>query len=92
MAKLCAQESYKQKDSKISRTDQKFSSEIGVRLLYLSPILHWFYLIRYMVRFWCGNTLLKGDFKNTKTYQNLPIQQMVRQLLFYLEKFNEIDS
>ena len=23
-----------------------------------------------MVSFWCGNTLLEGDFKNTKTYQN----------------------
>ena len=48
--------------------------------------------IRYMVSFWCGNSLLKGDFKNRKTYQNMRRQQVVRPLLFYLEKFKQIDS
>ena len=45
-----------------------------------------------MVRFWCGNTLLKGDFKNAKTYQNMKGQEVVRPLSFYLEIFNQIDS
>ena len=92
MTKFCAEESSKQKDSKISRTDQKSSTEIGVKLRYLSPILHWFYPIKYMVSFWCANTLLEGDFKNTKTYQNMRVQQLVRPLLFSLEKFNQTDS
>ena len=35
--KFCAEESSKQKDSKISRTGQKPNTEIGVRPLYLSP-------------------------------------------------------
>ena len=92
MAKFCAEESSKQKDSKIWRTDQKFNTEIEVRPLYLSPILHWFYPIIYMVSFWCGNSLLEKDFKNAKTYQNMWGQQVVRPLPFYLEKFNQIDS
>ena len=91
-AKFCAEESFKPKDSKISGTDQKSNTEIGVRSLYLSPILYWFYHIRYMVRFWCGNTSLKGDFKNAKTYQNMKGQEVVRPLSFYLEIFNQIDS
>ena len=45
-----------------------------------------------MVSFWCGNTLLEGDFKNIKTYQNMRGQQVVKPLLFYLDKFNQIDS
>ena len=45
-----------------------------------------------MVSFWSGNNLLKGDFKNAKTYQNMLRQQLVRLFLFYLEKFNQIDS
>ena len=49
--------------------------------------------IRYIVSFWrTSNTLLEGNFKNTKTYQRLWGQQVVRPLLFYLEKFNQIDS
>ena len=56
--------------------------EIGVIPLYLPPILHSFYTIRYMVSFWCGNTLLEGDFKNTKTYQNMYWQPVVRSLSF----------
>ena len=63
--------SSKQNDSKISRTDQKSNTEIGVKPLHLSPILQWFYPIRYRVGFWCGNTLLKRNFKNTKTYKNI---------------------
>ena len=49
--------------------------------------------MKYMVSFWCGNTLLEGDFKNTKTYQNIWGQQVVRPPLvyFYLEKFIQID-
>ena len=86
MVNSCAEESSKQKDSKIWSTDQKFNTEIGVRPLYLFPILHWFYLIIYMVSFWCGNTLLKGDFKNTKTYENMRGQQVARSLPFYAEK------
>ena len=125
MAKSCAEGSSKQKHSKTSRTDLKSNTKIGVKLLHLSPILHWFYSMRYMVSFWCGNTLLEGDFKNTKTYQNkkkrvvyipkkktffymifylhavkvlqssyqnMRRQQVVRPLLLYLEKFNQIDS
>ena len=68
MAKFCGEESSKQKDSKISKIDQKSNTGIGVRSLYLPRILHWFYPIQYMVSFRCGNTLLKGDFKNIKTY------------------------
>ena len=89
MAIFFAEESSKQKESKISR---KSNSKIGVRSLYLSQTLHLFYRIRYMVNFWCGNTLLEGDFKNTKTYQNMRGKQVVRPLLFYLEKCNEIDG
>ena len=92
MAMFSAEESSKQKDSKILRTDQKSNTKIWVRLLCLTPILHWFYPIKYMVSFWCGNTLLEGDFKNIKTYQNMRGQQGVKPLLFYLDKFNQIDS
>ena len=66
MAKFCAKESSKQKESKISKTDQKSITKTGVRPLYLSPILHWFYPVRYIVSFWCSITLIEGDFKNTK--------------------------
>ena len=45
-----------------------------------------------MASFRCGNTLLKGDFKNTKIYQNIRGQQVVKPLLFYLGKLNEIDN
>ena len=45
-----------------------------------------------MTSFWCGNVLLIGDFKNTKTFQNMRGQQVVRSLVFYPEKFNQIDS
>ena len=45
-----------------------------------------------MTSFRWGTILLKGDFKNTKTYQNMRGQQVVRPLHFYLEKFNQIDS
>ena len=45
-----------------------------------------------MASFWCGNVLLIRDFKNTKTYQNMRGQQVVRPLTFYPEKFNQIDS
>lgn len=49
--------------------------------------------IRYIVSFWrTSNTLLEGNFKNTKTDQRLWGQQMVRPLLFYLEKFNQTAS
>ena len=78
--------------SKISRIDQASNTEIGVRPLYLCPILHSFYRIRYMVSFWYGNNLLEGDLKKTEPYQNIRGQQVVRLLLFYLEKFNQIDS
>ena len=66
MAKFCAGESSKQKESKMSKTYQKSSSKIRVRSLYLSPILHWFYPVRYVITFWCDNIFLTGDFKNTK--------------------------
>ena len=92
MAKFCTEETSWQKDSKILKTDQKSNNEIGVRPLCLSPILHWFYPIRYMASFWCGNVLLIGDFKNTKAYQNMHGQEVVRPLVFYPEKFNQIDS
>ena len=92
MAKFCAEQSSKQNESKISRPDQKSNTEIGVRPLYLSPILQWFYSIGYGVRFWCGNTLLEGDFKNTKTYKNIRGKQVIRPFLLYLEEFNQIDS
>ena len=62
MTKFCTEEISKQNDSKISRTDQNSNTEIGVRLLF--PILDRSYLIIH--RFWCGNTLLEGDFKYTK--------------------------
>ena len=77
----------------------KLGSEV-----YIYPQLHWFYLIRCMVSFWSGNNLLKGDFKrilpkgyfkNTKTYQNIWGQQVVRPFSFNLlnlEEFNQIDS
>ena len=45
-----------------------------------------------MVSFWCGNALLKGDVKNTETYENIRRQQAGRLFLFYLEKLNEIDN
>ena len=45
-----------------------------------------------MASFWFGNVLLIRDFKNTKTYQNMRGQQVVRPLTFYPEKFNQIDS
>ena len=64
MAKFCAEESSKEKDSKIYRTDQKSNTEIGVISLYLCPILQWFYPLGHMVSFWCGNTLIEGDLKN----------------------------
>ena len=44
-----------------------------------------------MASFRCGNTLLKGEFKNEKTYQNIWGQEVVRPLPFYLEIFNLID-
>ena len=69
MTKFCAEESSKQRDSKISRTDQKSNTKIGVKPLYLCPNLHLFYPRRYMVSFWYGTALLEGDFKNTKAYQ-----------------------
>ena len=40
MAKFCVEASSEQKDSKISKADQKFNTEIVVRPLYLSPTLH----------------------------------------------------
>ena len=40
MAKFCAGESSKQKESKMSKTYLKSGSKIRVRSLYLSPILH----------------------------------------------------
>ena len=92
MAKLCSEESSKGKDSKISRSDQKNNTETGVRPLNLSPILHWFYPIRYMVSFWCGNTLLKADFKNGETSQKIWGQQVVRPIFFDLEKVKQMDS
>ena len=85
MAKFCAKESSKQKESKISKTDQKSITKTGVRPLYLSPILHWFYPVKYIVSFWCSITLIEGDFKNKKTYQNKRGQQVVRLLLFTLK-------
>ena len=92
IAKFCAEESSKQKNPKIS-TDQKSNTEIEVRRLYLAPILHLFYPIRDMASFRCGNILLIGDLKNTKkAYQNIRGQQVVRPILFSLEKFNQIDS
>ena len=45
-----------------------------------------------MASFKYGKILLKKDFKNTKTYQNIRGQQVVRPLVFYPEKFNQIDS
>ena len=45
-----------------------------------------------MVSFWCANTSLEGDFKNPKTYQNMRVQQLVKPLLFYLEKSNQTDN
>ena len=77
--------------SKISRTEQKCNTEIAVRPLYLCLILRQFYTMKYITSFRCGNTLLKGDFKNTTTYQNISGQQVVRPLLFYLKKFNQIN-
>ena len=44
-----------------------------------------------MASFWCDNILIKGDFKNVKTYQNQRGQQLFRPLL-YLENFNQTDS
>ena len=82
----------KRVSNKILKTDQKSNNEIGVRPLYLSPILHRGYHIRHMARFWYGKTSLKEDFKNTKSYQNIQGQKMVRQLIFYLQKFYQIDS
>ena len=45
-----------------------------------------------MFSFWCGNALLERDFKNTKTYQDIWGQQVIRPLLFYLEKFYQIEN
>ena len=45
-----------------------------------------------MANFWCNNILIKGDFKNAKTNQNIRGQQVVRSTLSYLEKLNQIDS
>ena len=45
-----------------------------------------------MASVWRGNILLKGYFKNTKTYQNMLVQHVVRPFLFHLEEFNQIDS
>ena len=45
-----------------------------------------------MASFWYGNIFLKEDFKNTKPDQNIPGQKMVRPLLFYQKKFNQIDN
>ena len=81
MATFCAEESSKQKDSKILRN-------WGHTAIFTTN----FAFISYIVSFWCGNTLLEGDFKNTKTYQNMRGQQVARPLLFYLKKFNQIDN
>ena len=48
MAKFCVGASSKQKDSEISKADQKSNTENVVRPLCSSSILHWFYPIRYM--------------------------------------------
>ena len=45
-----------------------------------------------MISFWCGNGLLEEDFKKTKTCQNIRGKQVVRLLLFCLQKINEIDN
>ena len=45
-----------------------------------------------MASFWNDNILPKGYFKNTKTYQNIWGQQVVRSLIFLPRKFNQIDS
>ena len=45
-----------------------------------------------MANFWCNNILIKGDFKNAKTNQNIRGQQVVRSTLSYLEKLNQIGS
>ena len=52
LTKFCAEESSKQKDSKISRTDQISNTETGFRPLYLFSIWHWLYPIKYMFSFW----------------------------------------
>ena len=44
-----------------------------------------------MASLWYGNILPKGYFKNTKTYQNIKGQQVVRPFLLHLEEFNQID-
>ena len=92
MAKFCAKESSKQKESKIWKTDQKSITKTGVRPLYLSPILHWFYPVWYIVSFWCSITLIEGDFKTQKTYQNKRGQQMVRLLLFTLKILTKLTA
>ena len=45
-----------------------------------------------MASSWCGNILLNEFFKNTKTYQSIRGQQLVRPFLLYLEEFNLIDN
>ena len=45
-----------------------------------------------MARFWYDKISLKEDFQNTKSYQNIQGQKMVRQLIFYQQKFYQIDS
>ena len=45
-----------------------------------------------MASFWYGIILLTEVFKNTKTYQDIRGQKMVRLLFFYQERFNQIDS
>ena len=45
-----------------------------------------------MASFWNGKIILKEDFENKKTFQNIRGQMMVRPLLFYQEKFNQLVS
>ena len=92
MVKCCTEESSYQKDSKVLKTYQKSNNRIGVRPLYLSPILHWVYSKRYMAGFWCGNVLLIGDFKNTKAYQTTRGQQVVRPLAFYPKNLTKLTA
>ena len=76
--------------SKISRTEQKCNTEIAIRPLYLCLILRQFYTMKYMASFRCGNTLLKGDLKNTTTYQNISGQQVIRPLLFIQKNLTKL--
>ena len=45
-----------------------------------------------MASFCCANVLQIRDFKNPKPYQNIRGLQVVRPLLFYLEKISQIYS